>query len=92
MLDMVELFDALENYIIGRYDNFKDICSFHIEYSHKKNEYLLQVYGKTITESNILENKDSILDGIYEIYQIENEPKKGRLYNIMLELESIENI
>lgn len=82
-----ESYKRLENYILGKYDNFEDIGFFHIEYSHNKGELQLEIMGEKITEEYFLHKVDRILEGIYDLWQKENEPYEGKLYELMLDFE-----
>lgn len=80
-------YSRLESYILERYDNWKNIGCFHIEYSHARGELHLEVFGVKITKTHFLHKIDRILDGIYDLWQKEEEPYEGSLYELMLDFE-----
>ena len=82
-----ELYHRLENYILGRYDNFEEIGYFHIEYSSKEGILHFEIMGEKITEECFFHKINKILEGIYNLWQKENEPYEGKLYELMLDFE-----
>lgn len=85
-------YETLVNYIINRYNSFDPIASFHVEYNHQKQEMIVEVYGVKITKNNFMEKIDIALEGVYEIFQLENEPSEGELIELVCMLEDIQRL
>ena len=85
------MYNRLENLIVGRHDKFENIGDFHVEYNYSEHKMILQLNGVLITENDFTDNQEvrRILHGIYGLYQIDNEPTKGRLYDLMIGMERL---
>lgn len=65
-----QTFGRLENILIWIKDNKKQMGDFYIEHDYRTNKYIITSYGYEITEDNIFDNKNIVLDCLYGLINI----------------------